>query len=489
MTCFCAVLKYSEGGGYGSLLILMVRQLYADLLAIEVFNYLSQNQVEYYFVRTIGQIKNIQDRGLDIEGVASVPSILSKHRDYLILKDISKSDKMNIIGGQRFTTNVPKHYNNSIYFYGPCTALGAFTVDDKTIESYLQRALNSENYPYRIVNFASVGSGEAINNDLNSLYMLMDTKFKEGDKIIHFGQTIWNNIVKLPEEKYLGFSEIFSTPPFDTVSCFELSHSDHMVHSDHINEDGNRVLAEVIFNRIKSKLTCSKSVTPFFERIKRYVKIDSELEEYLIELSKEKVKVDNIGAIVMNCNPFTRGHMYLIEQALKQVEFLYVFVVEEDLSEFSFKDRFAIVKENCRGFNNVKVLPSGRYMISSFTFAEYFKKDDLQDQNIIPVKDVNLFGSAIAPCLNIKTRFVGEEPFDKVTRQYNEAMKRMLGDFGINLVEIPRLQFPNGEVINATKVRRLLKEGNIKACRAYLTEATYSYIIKSDKYNPILIKE
>ncbi len=172
--------------------------------------------------------------------------------------------------------------------------------------------------------------------------------------------------------------------------------------------------------------------------------------------------------------------MYLIENALKKVDFLYIFVVEEDLSEFSFKDRFAIVQKNCKRFNNVKVLPSGKYMISSFTFAEYFKKDDLQEKNIMPAKDVRLFGSAIAKCLNIKFRFVGEEPLDNVTRQYNETMKQILGDYGIKLIEVPRCKLPSGEIINATKVRKLLKEGKFQECRQYLTEETYSYIIDSN---------
>ena len=269
----------------------------------------------------------------------------------------------------------------------------------------------------------------------------------------------------------MSTADIFNSPPFDKMTG-------HFESSDHIDNVANHIVAEVIFNRIKNNLHSNEPVEPFFNRIKREIEIDEELNKYLEILSKEKVDVQNIGAIVMNCNPFTKGHMYLIEQALKSVDFLYIFVVEEDLSEFSFEDRFAMVKKNCKKFNNVKVLPSGKYMISSFTFAEYFKKDDLQsDSNIMPAKDIRLFGEAIAPCLNIKTRFVGEEPLDNVTRQYNDAMKQILGEYGVKLVEIPRLQISTGEVVNATKVRELLKSNNIKECKQYLTDETYEYII------------
>ena len=208
----------------------------------------------------------------------------------------------------------------------------------------------------------------------------------------------------------------------------------------------------------------------------------SELQDYLTVLEKERVNSENIGAMVMNCNPFTRGHRYLIEKAQEVTDFLYVFVVEEDSSDFSFKDRFAIVKANCSDLQNIKVLPSGKYMISSITFAEYFQKDDLQDQQtMIPAMDVRLFGQVIAPTLNIKKRFVGEEPFDTVTRQYNETMKDMLPGYGVELVEIPRVTLNDGEPINATKVRKLILAGDLKSCEKYLTMQTYLYIRKNFK--------
>ncbi|EFA28598.1 ABC transporter, ATP-binding protein, partial [Haemophilus influenzae HK1212] len=38
------------------------------------------------------------------------------------------------------------------------------------------------------------------------------------------------------------------------------------------------------------------------------------------------------GSIVMNANPFTLGHRYLIEQALQQCDHLHLFIVGEDAS-------------------------------------------------------------------------------------------------------------------------------------------------------------
>ena len=74
--------------------------------------------------------------------------------------------------------------------------------------------------------------------------------------------------------------------------------------------------------------------------------------------------------------------------------------------------------------------------------------------------DISLFGKYICPTLNITNRFVGEEPFDNVTRQYNNAMRKQLGNYGINFVEIPRKALLDGEIISATKVRSIIINSN-----------------------------
>ena len=37
----------------------------------------------------------------------------------------------------------------------------------------------------------------------------------------------------------------------------------------------------------------------------------------------------------MNCNPFTKGHKYLIEKASKENDVVHLFILTEDKSEFS----------------------------------------------------------------------------------------------------------------------------------------------------------
>lgn len=131
-----------------------------------------------------------------------------------------------------------------------------------------------------------------------------------------------------------------------------------------------------------------------------------------------------VGCIVMNCNPFTKGHLALITYAASRCSLLHIFVVEEDRSLFPFEVRMRLVKEGTAHLPNVKIHPSGPYMISSATFPTYFLKKGEDAARIQSELDITLFASRIAPLFHITKRFAGEEPLDPVTRDYNEAMIR-----------------------------------------------------------------
>lgn len=199
---------------------------------------------------------------------------------------------------------------------------------------------------------------------------------------------------------------------------------------------------------------------------------NKDLENYKNLLRTKKIPV---GAIVMNCNPFTLGHEYLIEYAAKKVKKLYIFVVEEDRSEFKFSDRFKLVQENTKQFPNVEVLPSGKFIISQRTFSGYFNKENLQDVAVDSSEDVEIFAREIAPTLGITVRFVGEEPEDTVTKSYNETMKKILPNYGVEVAEIPRREI-NGEVISAKKVREALKVGDFDKIKKLVPKTTLKFL-------------
>lgn len=182
-----------------------------------------------------------------------------------------------------------------------------------------------------------------------------------------------------------------------------------------------------------------------------------------------------IGAAVMHCNPFTRGHRYLIETAAAECDRMYVFVLSEDGGQFSPEDRMAMVKAGTADLPNVTVLPTGPYLISAATFPTYFLKEKDKLPQIQCQLDIAVFTRYFAPKLGIRRRYVGTEPLSASTNLYNQALKRQLPEAGIELREIPRLEQEDLPV-SASAVRRHLEAGEEKTIARLVPETTLRYL-------------
>lgn len=181
------------------------------------------------------------------------------------------------------------------------------------------------------------------------------------------------------------------------------------------------------------------------------------------------------GAIVMNLNPMTKGHLYLIEDARQKVDELIVFIVEEDASVFPFSQRLTIAKEATKHLSGVTVLPGGPYMISQATFPTYFLKKTDENLAAYTATDAGIFANYYAKNLEISDRFVGEEPLDPVTAAYNEALAKVLRTEGIGFYILPRLAY-KGSVISASRVRAHLAKGEMKEALDLVPHATATYL-------------
>jgi len=212
------------------------------------------------------------------------------------------------------------------------------------------------------------------------------------------------------------------------------------------------------------------------------------LQIYQKELMRLKKDGDVIGTIVMNANPFTLGHRYLVEEASKRSDWLHLFVVREDASEFKFDDRIKLIKEGISHLNNVTLHEGSDYIISKATFPTYFIKDKGQVNELHAKLDLNVFRNQLAPYLGITHRFVGTEPYCKVTNNYNKNMKKILADPSgksapIEVVEIDRIEFAE-KPISASRVRALLKEKNYEELASIVPSTTYNFLmqgIQNDK--------
>ena len=204
------------------------------------------------------------------------------------------------------------------------------------------------------------------------------------------------------------------------------------------------------------------------------------LTNYCNKLSLLKRSGNKIGSIVMNANPFTLGHRFLVEQASKQCDWVHLFVVKEDRSFFTYEDRLNMIKQGVQDFSNVIIHPGSDYIISRATFPSYFLKDDGVINYCHTAVDLQMFRGYIAPALGITHRFVGTEPICTVTRFYNQQMHQWLTTptldcQPVTLVELPRCE-KEQQPISASLVRHLLFNNQWDDLKNLVPNTTFDYL-------------
>lgn len=200
----------------------------------------------------------------------------------------------------------------------------------------------------------------------------------------------------------------------------------------------------------------------------------SGIERYCRQLQASRRPGKRIGAIVMNANPFTLGHLHLVSQAARACDWLHLFVVREDASFFPFSARLKMVQAGVASLANVTVHEGSQYIISRATFPAYFLKETGKVQQAWSEIDLLIFRRYIAVSLGITHRFIGSEPFCAVTRQYNQTMHQQLAG-AVEVVEIPRIKAA-GHAISASEVRRLLQTHQFSRIREIVPDTTFAYL-------------
>lgn len=349
-----------------------------------------------------------------------------------------------------------------LYVIGRCIVYGMGCVTPDQLTTRLQSKLDREYPDYEVV---------AVGIPANLLWKLEDIiktlPVRNGDLICF-----------VDEESSTAFFAKTSLPYNPIVEIYkEKDREDYFFGCPiHSTPKGNDALAEFIYGHYLEPELRRISEIPasgykYLQKGEVVSKnLDQEIKKYIQGIKAENLTSGRVGAIVMNANPFTKGHLHLAEYAAGVVDWLYIFVVEEDKSEIGFEYRYDFVRHGVRHIENAIVVPSGSMIISAKTLAVYFEKENIQEETIDAGYDLEIFARYIAPALNISVRFVGEEPSDRVTAQYNEQMKQILPEFGIELVEIPRKKNSDGDVISAGQLRRLLKGKNYKEAQKYVDD-------------------
>lgn len=199
------------------------------------------------------------------------------------------------------------------------------------------------------------------------------------------------------------------------------------------------------------------------------------LRDYMLSLEKLR-QPGKSGVIVMNCNPFTRGHRYLIEEASKQVDNLYVIPLKENNRNFNYEERREMIQQGTVDIPNVVVCEGSAYAISQATFPTYFLKHlDKASENQIEL-DLQIFSRYIAPALGATVRFVGTEPFDPLTCRYNEMMAELLPKSGIEVVQIQRKE-SDGTPISASRTRAFIENNKMHAAMQMVPPTSQPFIL------------
>ena len=218
--------------------------------------------------------------------------------------------------------------------------------------------------------------------------------------------------------------------------------------------------------------------------IKDYVKY--------LEKIKSSENHERVATIVVNCNPFTKGHLHLIEKAANENGIVYLIVVQEDLSVFPFKIRWRLIKEGIAHLCIVIMVEGGHYVVSGATFPSYVLKSaktDAISQNQAEL-DIHIFRKYIIKTLGITHRYVGTEQNCKTTAAYNKAMHKILPDYGVQVIENERIKGivqDEEYYISASKIREALNEDKLDQYYDTLPESTLNYLL-SEKAKPIIEK-
>ena len=148
------------------------------------------------------------------------------------------------------------------------------------------------------------------------------TDFDEGDIVCLYG-----NFPNKDAHYNIDVTNLFNRPH---------NYGNVFIDPSHLSMREMEIVAEKIYEGLVGVL--NEHILPqadekLFQRnhLKKKRRLSSDEEEQLSEYLKAIASfapIHPIGSIVMNCNPFTLGHRYLIEQSAAKVERLFVFVVE-----------------------------------------------------------------------------------------------------------------------------------------------------------------
>ncbi|MFD2207940.1 hypothetical protein [Kiloniella antarctica] len=408
------------------------------------------------------------------------------------------SQYVNVKSGRRVTKGHSINYENNIFLFGTSDIYGTGCEDQYTIANYMQNIIQKTDLgeKFRVENHGVRGALLP-----NVVLNLFTQTIRPNDIVIFYG---------FPK---LDSNEISNLPQTHLELSRPHSYGEIFNDESHLNWKGNKVAANHItqylvdnkwdvkkpkIKKHSKEIKVYEDAEPFLNLMKYLLHRNSTvttecggIDAYCSYIKEnEFIGTGTRGSVSVNCNPITLGHLHLLEYAANQVDYLYVFVIEEDLSYFKFQDRLRLVIDSVKHLKNVKVLRGGRYICTHLTFPEYYTKEEDVGALADASEEAWYFCEHIAPVLNITSIFLGSEPTCKITQQYNQQMSTLLKMYDIDVDIISRINFKN-KAISASEVRKLLKDLKFDEIKKLVPPSTYAFLkqkysndVKRD--NPIL---
>lgn len=206
------------------------------------------------------------------------------------------------------------------------------------------------------------------------------------------------------------------------------------------------------------------------------------IARYKRDIASKQVAGEHIAAIVMNANPFTLGHQYLVEKAASENDAVHLFVVSEEASIIPFDIRYELIAKGVAHLPNVILHSAGVYMVSKTTFPSYFLQGEETVVRAHAALDIEIFLRHVVPSLGITKRYVGDEPYCAVTRTYIEMMKQILENRGVACEIVHRKETAShltgsdqAAAISASMVRNAIKNNQLEDIRQIVPETTFDF--------------
>lgn len=476
--------------------------------------------------------------GQEIDPTSYKNRPIALHNGYFVNAAFNSKDD-EYVSGFRKTARQPEKFDNRIHVLGPSHVLAWDMPLEEIYCSRLQNKLNENrgafDKTYAVKNLGVNGS-----NTANFFLCLLDQKIDAGDIVILHNHLYSLQSMKCMDEIYkfclASNAELFifnhadlstlenhhkhdlphldqycyqkstlhfdsytknqdrlefitelrkkGIRAFDILDCIDNQEQSIFRDRSHLNAYGHQLLAEYIYDKLSTRQAYDasdmyeKCILKNIGDIRVSTLSRAQNVQWLQKIPRIREHAsDIVGSIVMNCNPFTLGHKHIITKALEKVDKLYIFAVQEDKSYFTFEERYAMIRDGVKELGSrVCVVPSGKLIISSTTFPDYFCKDSV-DYEPDTTTDILIFGSTVAPALGIQVRLFGEEPYCKVTATYHQQLARLLPICGILTIQIPRLE-QAGTAISASGVRRILKKRKFSQLARLVPPTTMPYLIK-----------